>query len=123
MVGWVTYIRNREFIGYGPFTECSHCDNKTWLEVWQSFQQMRPYTIIPLPRQFFDFVVLCHICHWGTTIKKKDKDQLRSVLEQGMTGTKSAFAKMGQNERERLLKNLNRNGFEDMARDLLFPGS
>jgi hypothetical protein len=67
-----------------------------------------------------DFSVICRICHWGFTIKKKEKSQVYDILEQGKSATKSSFDKMEKNSRERLLKNLNRNGFKDLAQFFAF---
>jgi len=120
MVGWLSIFTGKEFIGYGSFEECSHCHNKVWLEVWQPYSQTRPYTIIPLPKQYGSFVVRCRICHWGVNIRKKERDRVRDILEEGKSATKESFARMDGKEKQHLLKNLNRCGFTELARYLAF---
>jgi hypothetical protein len=120
MVGWVTHVHDKVFIGFGPYVECDHCHNKGWLEIWQPFFQQWAYSVIPTPKMYYDFTMFCKICHWGIKIKKKRRPDVAEVLEQGKTATKYAFDRMDARGKERLLKNLNRNGFNSIAAFLSF---
>jgi hypothetical protein len=121
MVGWISHIHDNEFIGYGPNIECSHCHNKVWLEVWQPYFHQKLYSVIPAhPKMYRDFNVRCRVCLWGFKIKKRDKEKMGEILEQGRTATKYSFDKMEAKARERLLRNLNRNGFTQLAQFLSF---
>ena len=123
MVGWVTQVRDTEFLGYGPYVECTHCHNKGWLDVLQPYFQQWAYSVIPTPKSYGDFVVRCRVCQWGSTIKKKDLEKVQNVLEQGKSATKETFDKMSDKNRQRILKNLNRNRLHDLARYLSFDAT
>jgi hypothetical protein len=118
---WVTQIWDKVFVGYGPYVECDHCHNNGWLEVWQQYFDQKLMTIIPVqPKIYFDFVVWCKICHWGSTIKKKDREKVFSMLEAGKTATKKFFDGLDSKGREHILKNFNRNDFKRVAQFLSF---
>ena len=119
--GWITHVHNRVFIGFGPHIECSHCHNPGWLEIWQPYFQQWAYSVIPAhPKMYGDFTVVCKICHWGIKIKKKEKARVAELLEQGKISSKYGFDQMNPKEKEQLLKNLNRNGFTQIAAYLSF---
>lgn len=119
--GWITHVHNKVFIGFGPNVECSNCHNKGWLEIWQPYFQQWAYSVIPgHPKMWKDFIVICKICHWGVTIKKRDKARVAELLEQGKSSTKYGFDRMDKKAKEHLLKHLNRNGFTDVAAFLSF---
>lgn len=122
MGAWVTIISGREFIGYGHYIECEHCHNKGWLQIWQNYSQQRAYSIIPLPKIFGTFQIYCAICHWGVILKKKEKQRIAAHLEVGKSATKFVFDQYEPRQKERMLRNLNRNGFSELARLLTFEG-
>jgi len=119
--GWITQVRNRVFIGFGPHVECSNCHNSGWLEIWQPYFQQWAYSFIPAhPKMWGDFTVYCKICHWGIKIKKKEKAKVAELLEQGKSSTKYGFDRMDAKAKEALLKQLNRNGFTQLSAFLSF---
>jgi hypothetical protein len=119
--GWISQVRNRVFIGFGPHIECSHCHNTGWLEIWQPYFQQWAYSIIPAhPKMWDDFTVYCKICQWSTKIKKRDKTRVAELLEQGKSSTKYSFDRMEPKAKESLLANLNRNGFTQISSYLSF---
>jgi|SRR5208337_387447 len=120
MVGWISIVRDKVFVGFGPPLECSHCHNERCQEVWQSYTQQFGYSLIPMPRIYSSFFVRCPICHWGFEVWKRDRKHIAELLEGGKEATKSAFAKMPQKDKSRLLKHLNRNGFTQISRILAF---
>jgi 2-polyprenyl-6-methoxyphenol hydroxylase-like FAD-dependent oxidoreductase len=120
MVGWLTISHDKAFVGYGPYVECSHCHKKGWLEIWQYYTQVRPYSVIPLPKQHGSFIAWCWTCHWGEKIKKSDKDRVWQLLEQGKPAIKEVFEKMPEREKQQYLHTLNRLGFSEISRSLSF---
>jgi hypothetical protein len=120
MTGWMTIIQDKVFVGYGPYAECSHCHNKGWLEIWQEYGQIRPYSVIPLPKQYHSFIAWCRICHWGEKIKKKDKERVWHLLEQGKPAIKEVFGKMPERGKQQYLRTLNRIGSTEIVRFLVF---
>ena len=120
MVGWISIITDKVFVGFGPSFECSHCHNRRWQEVWQTYTQQFMYSIIPTPKSYGEFLIFCPICHWGLKIRKKERSRVAEILEAGKDPTKQSFQKMPEKEKQLLLKHLNRNGFAHISRLLAF---
>jgi hypothetical protein len=118
MVGWVSIISDKVFIGFGPSRECEHCHNKGWLEVWQTYRQQFAYSLIPTPKIYGGFFVRCRICHWGFEVRKKDRVSVAELLEAGKDATKQSFDEMTGKDQTRLLIHLNRNRFTRILQNL-----
>ena len=116
---WTVLIQDREFLGYGPDFFCKHCKNKNLLQVYQKYGHQKIFSIIPTPKIYGQFFVICGVCHRGYSLSRKQKAEVSKLLDQGKEATRAAFSRMENSDKDKLLLGLSRNGIFEISNYIL----